>query len=275
MEKYKGFSETNAGLFYKLQSFGDSKKRPVVGDYLEMQMVYKTEKDSVFLNTQENINSDGAAFILYNQKPTFAGSFEEHFSDMNEGDSITFLVNADSLFTKFLKLKTLPIFIRSGSLVKIDTKLVKILTADEYAKEQSHLADLTDDLDLIEREKLQHYLKFEKLNLLPIAGGIYFIPEKEGTGKNVEEGSSVTVNYKGYFMDGRMFDSTRVPFQFVMGDQDQVISGLASGISLMKEGGKAKFIIPSQLAFGEDGSSNKMVPPYTTVIYEVELLKVN
>ncbi|MEO6884192.1 MAG: FKBP-type peptidyl-prolyl cis-trans isomerase [Bacteroidia bacterium] len=274
-EKHVGFTETDSGLFYKLQSFEDSRKRPVIGNYLELQMVYKTEKDSVFLNTQEALYSDGAAFIPFKSKPSFSGSFEEYFPEMNEGDSLTFLVNADSLCNQFLKLKTLPVFIHSGSLVKIETKLVKILTADEYSKEMAHLQEMTDDMDLIEREKLQHYLKTEKLNLSPISSGIYYLPEKDGTGKNAEEGTSVRVNYKGYFMDGRLFDSTRVPFEFVLGEQDQVIAGLASGISLMKQGGKAKFIIPSQLAFGENGSSNKMVPPYTTVIYEVELLNVN
>jgi len=60
-----------------------------------------------------------------------------------------------------------------------------------------------------------------------------------------------------------------------VGDTAQVITGLEIGIKKMREGGKAKIIIPSQLAFGENGSSTGIVPPYTSVIYEVTMLKVN
>ena len=64
------------------------------------------------------------------------------------------------------------------------------------------------------------------------------------------------------------------PFEYVIGAEEQLIEGLENGVKKMREGEKAKFIIPSHLAFGSSGSSTGLVPPFTTVIYEVELLKV-
>jgi FKBP-type peptidyl-prolyl cis-trans isomerase len=62
--------------------------------------------------------------------------------------------------------------------------------------------------------------------------------------------------------------------EFVFGEQGQVIKGFETAISLLNEGAQAKFIIPSQLAYGEKGSSTGIVPPYTTLVYEIELLKL-
>ena len=75
---------------------------------------------------------------------------------------------------------------------------------------------------------------------------------------------------------GRFFDSTvkrNQPFEFVFGTELQVIPGLEDAIGRMREGQRALVILPSDLAWGEKGSSTGIVPPFTTVIYEVELLK--
>ena len=63
--------------------------------------------------------------------------------------------------------------------------------------------------------------------------------------------------------------------QFTYGQEGQVIKGLEKAISFMNEGMKAKFIIPSQLAFGEMGSSSGIIPPNATLMYEIELLNIN
>ena len=86
----------------------------------------------------------------------------------------------------------------------------------------------------------------------------------------------MTVNYEGRFLNGRFFDSTvkrNQPFEFVYGTELQVIPGLEDAIGRMREGQRALVILPSDLAWGEKGSSTGIVPPFTTVIYEVELLK--
>ena len=270
-DRFPGFSETPTGLFYKLQSIGEGVKKPSPGDYLKLAIIYKTNKDSVFLNTYNEFDRE-----IEFKKPAFHGSFEEGLTFLNEGDSATYLVNADSMFSKFFHSK-LPDFIEKGSMLKLEIKLNKILNNDEHKKELLLKEELIEDRDVEEQRTLIEYLNKNNLFISPIENGLYYIPLAEGKGANVEQGKTVSINYKGFFLDGKQFDSTyeTEPLEFTLMDgRENLIQGLEKGICLMKEGGKAKFIISSQLAFSESGSSTSIVPPFTSLIYEVEIIKV-
>lgn len=96
-----------------------------------------------------------------------------------------------------------------------------------------------------------------------------------GKGKEAVKGSKITVNYTGTLENGTKFDSSydrKEPFQFVLGG-GEVIEGWDTGILGMKEGGKRKLTIPANLGYGENGAP-PAIPPNATLIFEVELLKV-
>lgn len=96
-----------------------------------------------------------------------------------------------------------------------------------------------------------------------------------GEGEEAKEGNRVTVNYLGTLTDGTKFDSSYdrdEPFSFSLG-AGEVIKGWDIGVSGMKVGGKRKLTIPSDLAYGESGAGSA-IPPNATLIFEVELLKV-
>lgn len=272
-EKHNGFKETETGLFYKLNAIGDGKIHPQKGDYLKLNIAYKTIKDSLFLDTKR-LNALGKLIIPFST-PSFRGSFEEHFSKLNEGDSATYLVNADSLFLKFLKRKT-PFFIDTIRLVKVNLKLEKILSQQEYELELDQFNQLLNDQDMEEQKQLKLYLDKSAFYHRPMGDGMYYSMLDTGKGARVETNKTVLLHYKSFFLDGRLAEYTRKnePLEVVMGNEDQLIKGLEKGISLMREGGKAKFIIPSQLAFGEKGSSTGIIPAYTSLIYEVEIVQV-
>jgi FKBP-type peptidyl-prolyl cis-trans isomerase len=105
---------------------------------------------------------------------------------------------------------------------------------------------------------------------------MYYIKLQAGKGLSPDSGNVALLNYRGTFLNGRCFDFfyESQPFEWMVGQEDQLIRGLEIGVRRMHEGEKAKFIIPSHLAYGSNGSANGIVPPFTTVIYEVELLKV-
>ena len=105
--------------------------------------------------------------------------------------------------------------------------------------------------------------------------GIYFEYLSEAEGEEIKQGEEVRLKYTGYFLDGREFDSLKEDefFYYHKGVPDQLIEGLEYAIGNMKKGMKAKIVIPSQLAFGATGSSTGTVPPYTSVIYELEIKK--
>lgn len=95
-----------------------------------------------------------------------------------------------------------------------------------------------------------------------------------GTGSAVLAGDSITVNYTGYLLDGKKFDSTydrNQPFDITVG-AGQVIQGFDQGVVGMKIGGKRRLIIPSDLAYGAQGQGP--IPPNTPLVFDIELLSI-
>lgn len=111
---------------------------------------------------------------------------------------------------------------------------------------------------------------FEKTN----SGLRYKITEK-GDGAKAKKGDTVVVHYTGMFTDGKVFDSSvqrNNPIDFPVG-MGRVISGWDEGILLLNEGDKARFVIPSHLAYGSQGAGG-VIPPHATLVFDVELVKV-
>ena len=98
--------------------------------------------------------------------------------------------------------------------------------------------------------------------------------EVVGTGATAEAGDTVTVNYVGALPDGTVFDASQnhgQPFSFTLG-AGQVIPGWDKGVAGMKEGGKRMLIIPPADAYGAQSVGS--IPPNSTLVFEIELLKV-
>ena len=97
-----------------------------------------------------------------------------------------------------------------------------------------------------------------------------------GTGTEAVAGKKVTVHYSGFLTNGTMFDSSiprKTPFAFILG-AGEVIQGWDRGVVGMKVGGKRKLTIPSKYGYGARGAGN-VIPPNATLIFDVELLKVD
>lgn len=99
---------------------------------------------------------------------------------------------------------------------------------------------------------------------------------KTGGGAEATPGKNVSVHYTGWLTNGKKFDSSvdrGTPFTFRLG-AGQVIRGWDQGVSGMKVGGKRKLTIPPDMGYGARGAGN-VIPPNSTLVFEVELLGVN
>lgn len=108
------------------------------------------------------------------------------------------------------------------------------------------------------------------------ASGLRYQIIQEGTGEQATAGKTVSVHYKGQLLDGTVFDSSykrQQPIDFVLG-QGQVIPGWDEGVLLLKVGDKARFVIPSDLAYGSRGAGG-VIPPDAALLFDVELVAVN
>ncbi len=104
--------------------------------------------------------------------------------------------------------------------------------------------------------------------------GLIYLPMTEGTGESPSISNTVEVHYHGQLTDGTVFDSSVQRGQTISFPLGNVIKGWQEGLAMMKEGGKATLVIPSDLAYGDGGSGEK-IPPGATLKFEVELFKVS
>ncbi len=265
--KYPGYTKSHSGIYYTLHKIGESSIKAKYGDYIITDISYQTMKDSVFFRGRRKFKLES---------PAYAKSINECFTMLSQGDSASFIIPAYDFFTNTLG-KTMPSFIKSNESMKISANIVEIQSEDEYIREKAAFLKWIEDFSDYEKEILKQFIQGSKISIKPTASGLYYIRLVAGNGRKVKMGDSLVIEYEGRFLDGKFFDSTVKrfePFQFVFGQEWQVIKGLEEGVGLMEEGEKALLIVPSELAFGQEGSSTGIIPPYTSLIYEVELKKI-
>lgn len=106
------------------------------------------------------------------------------------------------------------------------------------------------------------------------ASGLQYEILKEGNGaKPAGPQSTVEVNYRGTFIDGKEFDSSFKRGETIEFQLNQVIAGWTEGVQLMNIGSRYRFYIPYQLGYGERGAGG-VIPPYSALIFEVDLISV-
>ncbi|MBT7424792.1 MAG: peptidylprolyl isomerase [Flavobacterium sp.] len=126
-----------------------------------------------------------------------------------------------------------------------------------------------------EKKKQQEILDTVALGYDETTSGLRYKILQNGDGKQAIKGANVSVHYKGQLLDGTVFDSSykrKQPIDFPVG-VGPVIAGWDEGILLLKVGDKARFVIPSNLAYGESGAGG-VIPPNATLIFDVELMDV-
>lgn len=270
-EPIAGYTRADKGYYYKLLALGDGNDHPHEGAVLVTEAVMRTQADSIFWDTFH----DGAnGFFISLDNLDMPGNCHEQFLKMVEGDSISFYMHPHVFFKTYFDT-LVPPFCAKDTLVRLDVKINQIISKNDY-KEMKRISELgaTEDRELEELQLIDSYLMSKYNYVKPDQNGIYIIEKTTTAGEPAAYGKKLVVSYKGSFLDGKPIDREAQLMEFTYGTPDQLIEGLNIVIGSLKKGETSKIIVPSRLAFGEKGSSNGSVPPYTPIVYEIKLIDI-
>lgn len=259
--KYPGFDKSDSGLYYKIYKVSKDTAKPKTGDWIalhyKMSAVSKGKDTLLF----ESKKQSPEAIRMQLPPSDYKGDIYEGLKMLSPGDSATFLLNADSLFKKTFRQPSRPPFVDTNSMVSFTVVLVS--------------SDNPEALRKKEQEALQNYIKTNNITAQPTASGIYCIETAPGSGMKIDSGCQVKVNFKVSTIEGKQIFSTfdrPEPVSFTYGKRFDT-PGLNEAVGMMKKGTKATVIVPSNMGFGDAGRG-ALVPPFSTLVYEVEIKDV-
>jgi len=258
------FEKDATGVLYYFHNKGDdSLKTPAAGDYVKA-LIDWGKRDSIVVTSKM-----AGGPVEFQIKPM--GNNANIFSAMKimrKGDSATFILSAKDYFFP----NQIPDFLKENDRLYFDIRLLDILSQTDYMRaKHSELMKLRDE----EQVLLKRYLHEQKIENQPLNSGLYFLPIQEGKGDKVLKGMMLTINYEYSLLNGKKLYSTwdtKKPLEFRFGSRFDT-PGMNEALSMMREGGRAKLIVPSKIGYGEQGRA-QFIPPYSTLIYDVEVIEV-
>lgn len=282
---------TSDGIEYTYIKEGSQK--PKNGEFVLYHLIVTNDKDSTFISTYDQ-NMPG--YLQFNDSLPRESGMDEIFLNLKKGDSIAFEANSLKVFGE----ANMPFFLDREKNVKIRIGVIDVLdqqgveayfTSLQEAQMKKQAEVAVEQLEL-ETQTIEDYLAENNIKATRTESGLYYVIEEEGTGPEIESGDMASVHYAGYLLDGTIFDTSMKekaqeagvyneqrdiqggygPLDVQVG-QGRVIQGWDEGLGLLKKGDKAKFIIPSPLAYG-DRDTGGVIKANSILIFDVEITDV-
>ena len=151
----------------------------------------------------------------------------------------------------------------------------EMTVAEAQQKVTLYLQTLEEEKGKAVREEGEKFLaeNAKKEGVVVLPSGLQYMVLTEGTGKKPSATDNVECHYEGRLIDGTVFDSSYRRGESATFPLNGVIAGWTEGVQLMGEGAKYRFFIPFDLAYGTRGAGAS-IPPYATLVFDVELIKV-
>jgi FKBP-type peptidyl-prolyl cis-trans isomerase len=263
---FKINKDTN-GIYFNLIAIGDGEKKPNLNSILQLEIELKTLADSAFFNSKNNTRN---GLFIDLKKTLIEKYFNSYFLQLSEGDSVAFL-SPPTLFFKTFFDTAVPFFCLKDSLIQFNMKVISILNKTQYETliQESETEEKTSEL-----KKITDFISSHYPHVTPQPNGIYQLEKIETKNEQVKIGNKITISYQGFYLDEKPLDVKPQKLEFIYGTPDQIIKGLNIVIGTLKKGEFSKIIVPSQLAFGEKGSSNQLVQPFTPLVYNITLIDI-
>ena len=279
------FKKGEGDMLYKIHTdkSGETIKE---GDFVAFKAIEKTEGDSVLYSSYDYDRPS----LLVKEKSVFKGDLFAALGMLSEGDSATFKINIDSMVQKMGRPQ--PSDTTKKYLVytiKIDKVIPKGKLTDSLfrGKIDAFLKTEMDQAKTGESTKIKAYVSSKSLKPTVTASGLNYVVSTQGSGPKANPGDTILVNYTGMFLSGKVFDSSLAevakkngtfnpqrpyePLKLPVG-MNGSIAGFEEGLMLLPKGAKATLILPSSLAYGEQG--NQGIPPFTPLIFEVDVVNI-
>ncbi len=282
------FKKGEDGLEYKIIKSGGGDQIQY-GEFMQIHIgqYYDNGKtDSLVSDTRTAI----PAFEVLDTVRT-PPSYFHILSQLRKGDSAVIRVLSDSMFAK--NPNGMPPFIKKGHYLITTIKMVNIFETKEQA-DSARTASILEAQERMEKENaaqlvkddkiLQDYFKANKVQVQKAPLGTYVQIIQQGTGPLIDTSVVVKANYTGMLMDGKIFDSNTdssfkhvTPLLVNMTDDPSlgggIIKGWKDGLTLLNKGAKAKFFIPSSLAYGAQGAAPD-IKPNSILIFNIEVVDI-
>lgn len=163
----------------------------------------------------------------------------------------------------------------SGNELKVPHKDAQKIVQDYFRQQEERINAIRAEQGKAAKAEGEKFLaeNGKKEGVVTLKSGLQYEVLREGNGKKPKATDQVKCHYEGTLINGQVFDSSYKRNEPAVFPLNQVIPGWTEGLQLMQEGAKYRFYIPYILAYGESGAGGS-IPPFATLIFDVELLEV-
>jgi FKBP-type peptidyl-prolyl cis-trans isomerase FkpA len=235
-----------------------------------------TEADSVLFD-YKTMMAPGEPYAVKIDSSRYKGDMFELLRGLHVGDSVSLAIGVDTMWKKYYN-QPLPPFLKPGTYIKYHLKIDSVYNKDKVAgiekKNREAQKQAMEHYMTHEDSLIKAYVATNKITVQPTESGLYFVEKVKGKGQKLKAGDMVEVKYKGMFTNGKVFDSSEGhPEAFVFqAGVGQVIPGWDEALMMMNVGSKALLVVPSQIAYGPQGSGP--IGPFSPLVFEMEVVGI-
>jgi len=283
--------ETVSGQKFTVLKKGDGKEVKVK-QILIMDFLFKDGKDSVWYDTRKNPYPQ----IMQKQAQVQGGDkLMEVIYMLSKGDSVTLKMSALDVFTKSFR-QPIPPNVDSSSFFTFHIKMNEVLDSAQFIKYREELVAKQNEKALNQQKEqlakdsviIADFLKEKNISAMSTPSGLRYVITKPGKGENLKEGQTAKVNYAGYLLNGKYFDTSiesvakekniyqqgrgYTPYPVTVG-RSSVIKGWHEALTLMNKGCKMTVYIPSSLGYGNQRKSQDIVEN-SVLAFDMEVVDI-